>query len=286
MSRAGAGAPELAAATRLRPLDASLLLAIAAATLLLSLPALWNLSVRWRVYEQFGHGYLMALVAGWLVFQNRPALIRALRTLEPPRRGAMWVLAAASFEVLAFIGDLGFAAGVGVPALIGAVAYAVGGAPLVRPLALPLVVLAMMVPPGFLMNPLLLRLKLFVTGLAVAALQWLGEPVLAEGNRIQIPDHELFVADACSGLTSIVTMLPIACLVSFALLTRWWQRAIVIASVIPLAIAANVLRVIVSVKLVPIVGVEAAEGLLHEGFGVVAFAVGTLAMIGFARLLR
>src|SRR5262245_15504263 len=266
--------------------DALLLLAIAAGTLLLSAPAFWNLSIRWRVYEQFGHGYLMALLAGWLAYSNRAQLTRALRSLDPPRYGPLLVFAAATFEVLAFIGDLGFAAGVGVPLLVGAVAYAAGGSRLLRPLTLPLVFLALMVPPGFLLNPLLVRLKLLVTGLAVSALRALGDPVLAEGNRILIPGHALFVSDACSGLTSIVTMLPVACLVAFALLRAWWRRALVVASVIPLAIAANVVRVVVSVKLVPTLGAEAAQGLLHQGFGVVAFAVGTLAVVGLARWLR
>jgi exosortase len=143
-----------------------------------------------------------------------------------------------------------------------------------------------MIPPGFLMNPLLVRLKLLVTGLAVSLLQRLGDPVLAEGNRILVPGHELFVADACSGMTSIVTMLPIACLVSLTLLQSWWRRAVVVLSVIPVAIAANVIRVMITVKLVPTVGVEAAQGVLHESFGVAAFAVGTMAVIGLARWMR
>jgi hypothetical protein len=47
-----------------------------------------------------------------------------------------------------------------------------------------------------------------------------------------------------------------------------------------------VIRVAVTVKLVPIVGAQAAQGLLHEGFGVVAFVVGVLALFGLARLMR
>jgi exosortase len=275
-----------AAVTALRRSDRVLLLAIATGTLLLSVPAFWNVSIRWRVYEQFGHAYLMAAVAGWFVYAKRAEVIRALRRLDPPRYGALLVFAAALFEVLAFIGDLGFPAGVGVPLLIGSVAFAVGGSALVRPLTLPLIFLALMIPPGFLMNPLLVRLKLLVTGLAVSLLQRLGDPVLAEGNRILVPGHELFVADACSGMTSIVTMLPIACLVSLTLLQSWWRRAVVVLSVIPVAIAANVIRVMITVKLVPTVGVEAAQGVLHESFGVAAFAVGTMAVIGLARWMR
>jgi exosortase len=228
----------------------------------------------------------MALVAAWLVYANRAKVVEAVRDPDPPWYGSLIVFAAAMFEVLTYLGDLRFGAGVGVPLLIGAVAFALGGATLVRPLAIPLVFVALMIPPGFFIRPLLVRLKLVVTDLAVSSLQALGEPVLAEGNRILVPGHDLFVADACSGLTSIVTMLPIACLVSFTLLQSWWRRAVVVLSVIPVAIVANVIRVMVTVKLVPIVGPEVAQGVLHEGFGVAAFAMGTLAVIGVARLLR
>jgi exosortase len=286
MSAVGASTRASIASSERRLTDTLLLAAIAIGTVALSVPALWNLSRGWQVYEQYGHGYLMACVAGWLVYVNRGKVRRAIATLDPPPFGAPLVLAAASFEVLTFVGDFRFGSGVGVPLLIGAVGYAVGGATLLRAVYLPLLFVALIVPPGFLIRPTLVRLKLIVTELAVSVLQRWGEPVLAEGNRIFLPEHELIVADACSGLTSIVTLLPIACLVAFALLPGWWRRLVVIASVIPVAIAANVVRVIVTVKLVPIIGLEAAQGMLHQGFGVVAFGVGTLAVIGFARLLR
>ena len=65
-----------------------------------------------------------------------------------------------------------------------------------------------------------------------------------------------------------------------------WRRLIVVASVIPLAVTANVIRVIVTVKLVSIIGPEAAQGLLHKTFGLTTYTVGTLAVVGVARLVR
>jgi exosortase len=219
-------------------------------TFLLSLPTLWNLSLTWQNYEAYGHGYLMALVAGWLAYGDRAKVLEAVRDLGPPRYGSLVVLAAATFEVLTFIGDLRFPAGVGVPLLIGAVAFAVGGFALVRSLGLPLVFLALMVPPGFLIRPLLVRLKLVVTDLAVSLLQRFGEPVVATGNQILIPGHELFVADACNGLASIVTFADPG-LIAFALLPGWWRRGVVVTSVIPVAISANMIRVAVTVSSYP-----------------------------------
>jgi exosortase/archaeosortase family protein len=96
----------------------------------------------------------------------------------------------------------------------------------------------------------------------------------------------LYVADACSGLTSIVTLLPLACIVAYFLSHGVWRRVVVVASVVPLALAANIFRVIVTVQLVSSQGVEFAQGLLHESFGVATYVLGTLAVIGVARILR
>ena len=65
-----------------------------------------------------------------------------------------------------------------------------------------------------------------------------------------------------------------------------WIALGVVASVVPLAIAGNVVRVLVTVQMVSVIGGEAAQGLLHESFGVATYVVGTLALVGVARLLR
>ena len=266
-------------------------LALAAAVFALAvavaLPAIFGLRFLFERSEFYGHGYLVPLVAGYLAYGKRREIRRALLRLEPPRWGALIAFTAGTFELLMIVGDVGFLAGIGIPLVIGSAAYAAGGFRLLRPLSLPLAFLALMVPPPrFVLYEILFRLKLLVTRTAVELLQAVGTPVLAEGNQIVIPDHTLFVADACSGLTSIVTMLPIACTIAYFLTRGIWRRALVVASVLPLALGANVVRVILTVKLVPLIGIEAAQGSLHQSFGVATYAVGTLALVGVARLLR
>jgi exosortase len=144
----------------------------------------------------------------------------------------------------------------------------------------------MVPPPAFLMDGALVQLKRAVTGGAVTTLQAFGRPVLAEGNQVLVPGHSLFVADACSGLTSIVTMLPFACIVAYYLGRGTWRRAVVIASVLPLALGANFARVLITILMVTHLGGEAAQGLLHETFGLATYTLGTLALVGVARGLR
>jgi exosortase len=191
------------------------------------------------------------------------------------------------FVAVAVIGDAGFLAGIGIPVLLGATLYAVGGSALLRSLLLPLAFLALMVPPpAFLQDAVLVELKLLVTDAAVGLLQFGGASVLAEGNQIVIPAGSLFVADACSGLTSIVTMLPISCIVAYFMSRGIWRRAVVVASVAPLAMAANIVRVTVTAIVASRFGIEYAQGSLHESFGLATYVIGTLALIAVARVVR
>jgi exosortase len=272
-----------------RPSPGSLVLAssVFALALAVALPAIYGLSYLFLRVEFYGHGYLLPLVAAYVLYGNRRALRQALADARPPAWGPLVTFAAGAFEVLMLVGDVGFAAGLGIPIVFGAAAYAIGGFRLLRPLALPLAFLALMVPPPrFVLYELLFRMKLVVTMVSVRLLQAMGTTVLAEGNQVLVPGHTLFVSDACSGLTSIVTMLPIACVVAYFLTRGVWRRALVVASVFPLAMVANVVRVMLTVELVSVIGIQAAQGLLHESFGVATYAVGTVALVGVARLLR
>jgi exosortase len=251
------------------------------------LPALAGLSYLWETSDFYGHAYAMPVVAGVLAWRDRARLGAALRPLRPPALGWLVALAAAAFQTLFAVGQVGFGGGLGIPLVLGAAAWAVGGRALLRPLLLPLAFLALAVPPPrFLTYAILFRLKLLVTQTAVALLQAAGLTVVAEGNQILLPGATLFVADACSGLTSIVTLLPLACAVAWFLGRGIWRRALIVASVVPLALAANALRVVVTVLLVSGHGIEYAQGLLHDSFGLLTSLLGTLATIAVARVLR
>ena len=253
----------------------------------LCIPAARSLSFLFERVELYAHGYLIPVVAVYLTYLQRATLRAAWADLQPPRFGALVALLAATFELLMVVGDVRFAAGVGIPLLLAAAAYGVGGVRLLRPLVLPLVFLSLMAPlPGFVVDDLLAGLKRLVTRVAVEILYATGQPIYAEGNRIEIPGHVLFVADACSGLTSIVTLLPVACVVAYFVSHGIWRRLLVVAGIVPLAMLANILRVVVTVKLVARIGPAAAQGLLHESFGIATYAVGTALLVVLARWLR
>jgi exosortase len=268
-------------------LELALAGALFLAALAVAAPALVALGALFERVELYAHGTLMPLVALYLTYLERAELRAALAALRPPRFGPAVALLAAGYEIAMVAGDVRFAAALGIPLLLGAAAYAAGGWPLLRPLRLPLLFLALMAPlPGFVVDELLAGLKQIVTEVAVEILYRTGQPIFHEGNRIEIPGHTLFVADACSGLTSIVALLPVSCVVAYFLSRGVWRRALIVVSVIPLAMLANIIRVVVTVRRVASIGATAAQGLLHESFGLATIAVGTLLLVAVARGLR
>ncbi len=234
----------------------------------------------------FGHAYAVPLAAALALWRNRAGIAAALWS-EPPALGWLACLIASLALVVALFADMVFMAGLAIPALLAATAYAIGGRPLLRNAWVGLLLLVFMVPPpGFVVRQLLFPLKLVVTETSGRVLQALGWSVAWQGNEILVPGHTLFVADACSGLTSIVTLLPLAALVAYLASRRVWRRLVIVASVIPLSLLANVLRVTVTVALVGRLGPDVAAGSLHESFGLITYLIGTLALLGVARVLR
>jgi exosortase len=278
----GRGAALEPAASLVRLRAACLLLALVACV-----PGLLQLEFLWQQSDYLGHAYLIPFTAIFLAYSRREALVQALRDGKEGRLGVLVVLAASAMEAVAVLARSAFAAGVGIPLLLGATAYAVAGTRLLRA-ALPslLFLLLMVPPPTFVQDRLLIGLKAVVVSVSVGLLQSVGFSIASSGNRIFVPQTELLVADACSGLTSVVTLAPLAVVVAYFLSHGVWRRAVILASAVPFAILGNVLRVITTVVLVSRLGVGYAEGVLHESFGLATFVLGTVFLLGFARLLR
>jgi len=275
-----AGAEPAASLVRLRV--ACLLLAFVACV-----PGLLQLEFLWQQSDYLGHAYLIPFTAIFLAYSRREAVIGALRSGAEGRFGIPAVLAASTIEAVAVLAHSAFVAGIGIPLLIGTTAYAVAGTRLLRACLPSLLFLLLMVPPPlFVQDRLLIGLKAVVVSVSVGLLQQVGFSIAASGNRIFVPQSELLVADACSGLTSVVTLAPLAAVVAYFLSRGTWRRVVIVAAAVPFAILGNVLRVIITVVLVSRFGLGYAEGILHDSFGLATFVLGTAFLLGLARLLR
>jgi exosortase len=248
-------------------------------------PALVAQARIWLARDYQSHGFLVPLVAFWM--------FRAQRRRLPPAcsdsRGLVAIAAALSAYAVGFVAGDATLQGL---ALVGAVAgtvlrlYGPGG---LRRVAFPVAFLLFMIPvPLPVLTPLIVQLQLWVSSAAVEILHAAGFSVLREGNVVLLPgDERLFVDEACSGITSIVTLLPLGVVLAYFTERTALRRLVLVAAVIPFAMLGNLARVLATVAGAQAFGVETVtQGALHDSAGLLTFVFSCLLLIGFGGLLR
>jgi exosortase len=112
-------------------------------------------------------------------------------------------------------------------------------------------------------------LQRIATKLSTEVLVTLGQPALAEGNTIWLGDNQLGIEEACSGLRILVGIYALA--FAFVLFSRWswWQKALALVAALPIAIVANVTRIVVTGLLYQYSTGEAARHFMHDFSGLV-----------------
>ena len=98
-------------------------------------------------------------------------------------------------------------------------------------------------------------------------LQILGQPAIAEGNTILVGDNHLEIAQACSGLRLFVSILALAFVYLMLVRRAWWEKLLLLASVVPIAIIANSARIIATGLLYEFSSSEAAKHFSHDFSG-------------------
>jgi exosortase len=267
----------------LRPWDWTLL----ALLLLVFAPAFQSMAAVWSRLDYYSHGYLVPVVALWAAAAQRHVLPRLPARREPWG----WAGLVASLAVYA-LGALASDPTLQGLAFVGALAsllYALRGGPTLRALAFPVGFLLFMVPiPGPWLAPVIVKLQLFVSAAGVRVVQALGLAAARDGNVILLPGGgSLFVAEACSGITSLVTLVPLAVFLAYFTERTLGRRLVLVLAVLPLAILGNLIRVVGTVWAAERYGVAfATGGPLHEWAGVATYVLGCLALLGVGGLLR
>ncbi|MBW2495084.1 MAG: exosortase/archaeosortase family protein [Deltaproteobacteria bacterium] len=250
------------------------------------LPALIALIGVWTSVDYYSHGFLVPLVAYWAAARSRT---RFAISESRDRRALIAAIAVVLLYATGLATGSVSLQGLALVAAVASCALYLGGSRGLRVLAFPLAFLVFMLPlPPDWLTPLIVELQLMVSAAAVEMLGWFGSAVVRSGNVIQLPAGDtLFVAEACSGITSLVTLTPLAIVLAYFTEKTLARRLTLVLAVVPAAMLGNLLRVIVTVLAAERYGAEAATGnWLHESAGMLTFALACLALIGLGVLMR
>ncbi len=248
-------------------------------------PILWYLGQHWRLVPDWSHGFIVAPLALYFAYERRGKL------KQTPIEPSWWGTVPLALGALALaIGRLGVELmamrTAFVLTLIGIVLLLLGWR-VFRVLAFPLVFLFLMIPlPQSLMNVITFPLQLIASDMAVSALYIIKVPALREGNIIHLADTTLLVAEACSGLRSVMALGTVAVVFAYFFRKNFIERLIIIGSALPIAILVNAFRVALTGFLTHYYGKEAAEGAIHMTEGFITFSLALALLLLEAWLLK
>jgi exosortase D (VPLPA-CTERM-specific) len=205
-------------------------------------PVLSRLLVSLAESDDYSYGLLFPLVSGYIIYLKWP-LIR--QTAPRPSWLGLLIMAGGLFlYVVAELAAELFTTRVSFVVVLAGLVCLVGGVRLLRLLAFPLLLLFLMLPlPELITNKLTLPLQLVSSHLAAGFLGLLGVPVFQQGNIIDLGVRQLQIVKACSGLRYILPLLALGLIFGYFYQRRLWKVAVLLVSLVPLAIIANALRV-------------------------------------------
>ena len=231
-----------------------------------------NLVADWWQIPDFSHGFLVPLFAAYLVWEKRKTL-RAIR-IEPYWGGIAVMALGLVTLLLGIYGSELFLSRVSLIILMAGLVLCFAGRQFLKEMRFALLVLLLAIPlPAIIFNQITFPLQLLASKLASFLLPLFGVPVLREGNVINLPLLRLEVVEACSGIRSLMSLFTLAIFYGYFLEKSNWRRAALALASIPIAIAANAVRILGTGLCVQYWDPDKALGFFHEFSGWVIFLV-------------
>jgi exosortase D (VPLPA-CTERM-specific) len=238
----------------------------------------------WSINDNYSHGFLIVPIALYLAWERRGKFASA-----EARPSSLGLIVLIGSLIMLAVGILGVEFYVTRLSMLGVIAGSIlflwGWAHL-RIMIFPIAFLLLMIPiPAIVFNPVAFPLQLLASRCGEWTLDLFQIPVLREGNVIQLANTTLEVAEACSGIRSLISLLTLGIVYGYFVESRTWARVVLALATVPVAIAANALRVAGTGLAAHYYGAEAAQGFFHSFSGWLIFLVAFAMLFVLHRVL-
>jgi len=246
--------------------------------------ALSELVRRWSVQEEYSHGFLIPIVAAWLIWTRRQVLLANFG--RPSWVGVLLILLAMFMHLTGVLSAIFILSQLAFIVVLLGITLALGGFALLRAAFFPIIFLTFAIPlPYFVDANLSLSLQLISSQLGVFFIRLFGIPVYLDGNLIDLGNYKLQVVDACSGLRYLFPLFSLSFLAAYLFNAPVWQRALILFSSIPITVAMNGFRIGIVGLTMDRWGPRMADGALHFFEGWIIFVASALLLALEAYLL-
>lgn len=249
-------------------------LPVLAGLLILYVPTFYDLATTIWQEDDYAHGPIILVVIVWLIWDRRQILMAALTKTAPVSGIALLVFGLLLYVVGRSVGIRVFDVGSLIPILAGVLLAMRGGAG-IRALWFMLVFSVYLVPlPGSFVDGITGSLKQHVSAFAEQILYTAGYPIARNGVTLTIGQYQLLVADACSGINSMFSLSAVGLLYLYLMQRKsLLHNGLILASLLPIAFCANILRVVFLVLVTFHFGDAAGQGFVHGFSGMVLFVI-------------
>ena len=255
-------------------------LPVAAGLLILYVPVFYKAATGYWQNDEHAHAPIILAVILWLIWTKRAALFASPFQAAPATGIALLVFGLSLYVAGRAFGIALFEI-VALAPIFAGVVLAMRGWKTLRVFWFPILFIAFMVPlPGTFTDALTGPLKQLVSEITEQVLYSAGYPIARNGVTLTIGQYQLLVADACSGLNTMFSLSALGMLFIYVMARpSWLHNFIMLASILPIAFIANVIRVLVLILITYHFGDEAGQGYLHGSAGIVLLMVSLIALL-------
>jgi exosortase len=248
-------------------------------------PVVVRLVLQWWHDPNFSHGFFVPIFAAYVLWLKR----RTLRSLplSPSWYGVPIVFAGLALLILGNLGAELFLSRFSILVVGAGLVISFLGWSYQKKILFPWIFSILMIPiPVIIFNQITFPLQTLASDLATFMLRAVGLPVLREGHIIVIPAMPLEVAEACSGIRSLLSLTTLSIIYGYLMEKSVRVRVVLALSAIPIAVIANSLRILGTGLTVQYWDPDKAEGFFHAFSGWLIFVVSLSMLFLFHRLLR
>jgi exosortase len=266
---------------KISPAELGSQLFVTIALLVLAIPTFIRLGQQVWTMEIGAHGPIVLATGIWLLWRSWPTMAPETRT-NPPRLAVDIVIAVVSLMIYVFGRAYDFISleALGLYGVLIAALLSRFSASTLMKNWFPIFYIGLLLPvPGWLLDRFTAPLKLFVSFVATGIVEPLGIPIVRQGVTMTVGPYQLLVEDACSGLNSLIGLVAITLFYIYLLRNAHWRYSLfLVCLIMPIAILANVIRIVTLICVTYFLGDAVGQGFLHVTTGLFLFAISLVLM--------
>ncbi|GBE16748.1 transmembrane exosortase [bacterium BMS3Abin15] len=245
-------------------------------------------SVRWDMLD-YTHAYFILPVSLWLIWRKRDQIKESVQGHKPGEN--LLGLIVLFFSIILFLFgsrfDYSLIITFSIIPFIFGLSYYLYGIKTVKLLSFPVLYLLLLIPPPMsLLDSITLPMRYAISSATEIVLRFANYPISKEGLLLTIGYNDIFMGQPCSGFRSLITLLSLGIVYIYISDTKLFNKFILAAFIVPLALLGNLIRVITLCLITFYFGEAAGQGFFHNFSGIVMFIITILGLIGIESVLN